>query len=141
MSNIVICGFKGAGKTTFGHWLSTQLRCPHIDTDTWIERQTGLPRRKLFLQDDGISFHQAETKLIYELRNYKNHVISLGGGTLCCPMRRHLILHMGVLLYLKVSKDQIRQRVIDFPFSDWERVFDERTSLFESLPVVTVYGE
>ncbi len=141
MSNILICGFKGSGKTTLGAWISKTLGCPHIDTDAWIEARTGTPKRTLFQQDGGVSFRKIETEVVHALQGCTHHVISLGGGTLCNPNHIQILLGLGVMLYLKVSKTQLQQRHISFPFPNWETVFEERTAFFASLPVVVVHGE
>lgn len=140
MSNLIICGFKGAGKTTFGKKLADCLLLPFLDTDEEIARRVGKSPRELFKIDDGITFRQLEKEVIRSLQNLKDHVIALGGGTLCDPTNRQTLLKMGLLLYLKVDKETLYKRVDSFPFPNFEQTFAERTALFESLPVITIEG-
>ena len=37
MSNIVLIGFMGCGKTTFGKWIANNYNMEFIDTDDYIE--------------------------------------------------------------------------------------------------------
>lgn len=36
--NIILIGFMGSGKTTFGRWISTSHSMKFIDTDEYIEK-------------------------------------------------------------------------------------------------------
>ncbi len=37
--NIILIGFMGSGKTTFGRWISTSHSMKFIDTDEYIEKK------------------------------------------------------------------------------------------------------
>ena len=38
-NNIILIGFMGSGKTTFGRWISTSHSMKFIDTDEYIEKK------------------------------------------------------------------------------------------------------
>lgn len=141
MSNLIICGFKGSGKTTFGKQLSSQLDLPFLDTDVLVEQRKGLPKRKIFLMDQGKTFHQLEKEVIASLKGTKHHIISLGGGTLCDPENVEMLLKLGQLLYLKVDRQTIASRIETDFFIDFEAEFKKRTQLYESLPVWVLHGQ
>jgi shikimate kinase len=50
MSNIVLIGFMGTGKTTVGRILADKLGRVFIDTDEEIEKSAGTTIREIFSQ-------------------------------------------------------------------------------------------
>ena len=42
MSNIILCGFMGSGKTTIGKMLAKKLDMPFVDTDEYIENKLNM---------------------------------------------------------------------------------------------------
>jgi shikimate kinase len=48
ISNLCLAGFMGTGKSTVGRLAAEQLQYPLIDTDAWIQAQTGLPISAIF---------------------------------------------------------------------------------------------
>ena len=59
-NNIILIGFMGSGKTTFGRWISTSHSMKFIDTDEYIEKTA---REKLgMVKDNEILFKESQSK-------------------------------------------------------------------------------
>lgn len=82
MSIIVLVGVPGAGKTTVGKLLATELAVDFFDSDQVIESQAGKSVSDIFTQDGEPAFRKLEHDVIGELLNSNNAVIALGGGSL-----------------------------------------------------------
>ncbi len=80
--NIVLFGFKGAGKTHLGKLLSYHLKLPFIDTDDPITQKYKTPVRELFQDVGGAKFREIEKGIIHEISLLTSHIIALGGGAI-----------------------------------------------------------
>ncbi|MBU6348052.1 MAG: shikimate kinase [Actinomycetales bacterium] len=91
MTNIVLVGVPGAGKTTVGRLLADQLGREFLDTDVEIERQTGKTVSEIFTEDGEATFRSLEAETIASALADTNQVVSLGGGALLNEQTRALV--------------------------------------------------
>ena len=114
MSNIVLMGFMGAGKTTIGKELAKALGYEFIDTDERIEKEQGRKISDIFSKDGEAAFRDMETDLLKRLLNKEERfVLSIGGGMPVRVENRSLLQSLGTVVYLKTSKEEIIRRVSD----------------------------
>ena len=112
MKNIVLIGFMGAGKTTIGKKLAKALEYEFIDTDEWIEKEQGRKISDIFAEDGEAVFRDMETDLLKCLQNSEEKfVLSIGGGMPMKEENRALLRNLGIVIYLKTSKEEIIRRV------------------------------
>ena len=112
MKNIILMGFMGAGKTTIGKKLSKALNWEFIDTDAYIEEEQGRKISDIFAEDGEMAFRDMETDLLKRLQNGENQfVLSIGGGMPVREENRALLRNLGMVVYLKTSKEEIIRRV------------------------------
>lgn len=84
---VVLTGFMGAGKSTVGRLLATQLGWKFLDLDQEIERATGQSIAALFAEHGEAAFREQEEnalrRLIEEHHGQRQPlVLALGGGAL-----------------------------------------------------------
>ena len=91
VTNIVLVGVPGAGKSTVGKQLATALGCEFFDSDHEIEARLGKSVSDIFTQDGEATFRKVEAEIICELLTRENVVISLGGGSLLNENTRELV--------------------------------------------------
>lgn len=110
--NIVLIGFMGAGKTTFGRWISENLHMRYIDTDEYIENGQGVSINEIFATKGEEFFRDLETKCLLKLNeNIESTVISMGGGM---PMRKEnqkLMKNIGLVVYLRAPEEELVKRL------------------------------
>lgn len=91
MSQIVLVGVPGAGKTTVGKLLAKSLNQEFFDSDRVIEAQAGKSVSDIFTQDGEPVFRQLEHDVIAELLQKSGVVVALGGGALGNDGTRNLV--------------------------------------------------
>ena len=112
MKNIVLMGFMGAGKTTIGKKLASALKYEFIDTDEWIEKEQGRKISDIFAEDGEAALRDMETDMLKRLQNRtEKFVLSIGGGMPVREENRALLRNLGIVIYLKTSKEEIIRRV------------------------------
>ncbi len=89
MGHIVFVGLMGSGKTTVGAALATALGVPLRDSDTNIERETGMTGRQHAARDGIDALHALEGRQLLEaLEPPGTTVISAAASTLDDPACR-----------------------------------------------------
>jgi len=78
---ILLTGFMGAGKSTIGRELATQLGWNFLDLDQHIEQRTQSTVPELFALHGEPHFRRLESAALASTLAMTNTVIALGGGT------------------------------------------------------------
>ncbi len=110
-NNIYMMGFMGCGKTTVGTQLAEKLNRPFKDTDTIIEKKTGLSVSAIFNTYGEKKFRVIEKEVISEVSQLKNNVIALGGGTVLFSENWEKISSTGITVTLSLSPEIIFSRL------------------------------
>lgn len=114
MSNIILIGYMGCGKSTLGKKLSYLLRRPYLDTDKMIERKEKKSINAIFASVGEAAFRDMETACVESLFTYRqDHVIAVGGGLPIRECNRALLRKLGTVVYLRASADTIYERLKD----------------------------
>lgn len=110
--NIVLIGFMGAGKTTFGKALAKSLNMDFLDTDDYIEKRAGKTIPQIFEEDGEEAFRRLETAVLEHLRDTAcNTVLSTGGGMPLRVDNARLLKEVGKVYYLTAANQVIYERV------------------------------
>jgi len=112
-SLIFLTGFMGSGKSTVGPILANVLGYEYIDIDALIEKKANKKIVDIFRTEGEQAFRAMERNVLRELVHFDNCVISLGGGTIANEENCKLVINNGILVYLKLSPDEIIKRVQD----------------------------
>ena len=81
ISNVVLTGMPGAGKTSIGKILAEKLDKEFYDVDAEIEKITGITPSQYITQKGEKEFRKIEATTIAELSKKTNAVIATGGGS------------------------------------------------------------
>ncbi len=109
--NLILIGFKNAGKSTIGKILAEKIKKTFFDIDQLIEQNyNGLSYFEIYQKEGEKRFRELEKKAVFSLRDVKNAVIATGGGTLLASQNQALLKSIGKLIYLYVEKDVLRER-------------------------------
>lgn len=109
--NIYFVGLTGAGKTSIGWGLSKEIGMGFIDLDEWIEEQHEKSIADLFEDEGEAAFRHIEHQAVKQVLAVKNHVISLGGGTVMNDKNWELIRSSGVTVWIQGSPVQVAKRL------------------------------
>jgi shikimate kinase len=110
-SLVFLTGFMGSGKSTIGPILANTLGFEYLDVDRHIELTANKQVAEIFSTEGEKAFRALERNALLELTQLHHCVISLGGGTIANEENCQLVLQKGILVYLKLSPDEIIQRV------------------------------
>lgn len=105
MRRIIIIGYMGAGKTTVGRALATELGIEFYDLDWYIESRMRKTVKQLFDEVGEEGFRKIEHNMLHEVAEFENVVISCGGGTPCFFDNMAYMNLQGDTVYLKASPE------------------------------------
>jgi len=114
MKRIVLCGFRGTGKTEIGKVIADRMHLSFIDTDTLIEYQTGRSIPSIFHEDGEERFRAVEREVIATLPG-NDVVVSCGGGAVIDPTNIERLRTDSVLVLLFADIDTIEERLAKKP--------------------------
>ena len=83
MTRIFLIGYMGAGKTTLGKAFARAMGLTFIDLDWYIEERFHKTIRELFTERGEDAFRDLERRMLHEVGEFEDVVISVGGGTPC----------------------------------------------------------
>ncbi len=152
--NLILFGFKSCGKTTLGKMIAEQLNRPFLDTDRMVEylhfSRTGenITFREIYNSIGVEGFRALESDVLQELKSAHDTVIALGGGLILDPKNAAILAKLGQLVYLKLSKETLKRRILkrDLPAyldpldpeGSFERMYNERKATYEEIPALSV---
>lgn len=109
--NLILVGLMGAGKSSVGKIVATQLGIPFIDTDHEIERVSRMTIPELFARYGEQEFRALETRVIKRLLRQGPRVVSTGGGAFINERTRAHLKSGGLSVWLKADLDVLWDRV------------------------------
>lgn len=147
--NIVLIGFMGSGKTTFGKALAKHMNMDFLDTDVYIEERAGKSIPEIFAEDGEEAFRRLETEVLLHLRDSVNHTVFATGGGM--PLRlenARLLREIGKVCCLTAVPQVIYERVKgdrnrpllqgEDPYGKIRSLMKERRPLYERAADVVV---
>ena len=113
MKRYFLIGYMGAGKTTAGRELANTLNLEFIDLDHYIQARYQKTVNQLFDECGEDEFRNIERKILHEVGELENVVISTGGGTPCFFDNIDHMNAVGIPIYLKASPEALSNRLND----------------------------
>ncbi len=107
MTNIVLIGFMGSGKSTIAQLLATALAIPCVDSDIYIMDKEQCSITDIFTYKGEAYFRHLESLFIESFATKQDYIIATGGGM---PIF-HDIKKLGKCFYLQSDFDTIAKRI------------------------------
>lgn len=106
LSNVFLVGPMGAGKSTIGRLLASDLRLEFKDTDREIEERSGVDIPWIFDMEGEQGFRIREASVLAELSQCDHVLLATGGGIVLSPENRRVLGTNGRVVYLMTSIDE-----------------------------------
>ncbi len=138
---VYLVGMPGSGKSTVGIELAARLEVPFVDLDDEIVAADGRPVPRIFAEDGEARFRELEAAaLVGVAAAHDPSVVACGGGVVLEPANRVTLRATGIVVFLSVPLEQLRERVVpaaDRPLihtqADLERLFEQREPLYREF--------
>ena len=101
MSNIILIGMPGCGKSAVGRALAAALDRPFVDADSEIEKAAGMSIPDIFAAEGEAGFRSRETAVLARLGMGSGAVIATGGGCVTREENYPLLHQNGVIFWLR----------------------------------------
>ena len=111
MIRIFLIGYMGAGKTTLGKSLACRMNLRYIDTDHFIENRYRKKISDIFACEGEARFREIEHRILLEISEFEDVVISTGGGLPCFNDNMTLMNDKGITVYLDVPVEELAARL------------------------------
>lgn len=106
MKSVFLIGPMGAGKTTIGRHLATELSLPFVDTDQEIEDRSGADIPWIFDVEGEEGFRVREQRVLADVCASTLAVVATGGGIVMLAENREMIKKSGFVVYLHATVKQ-----------------------------------
>ena len=146
--NIFLIGLMGAGKTTIGRQLASELSLEFFDSDHEIEKRTGVTITHIFDIEGEAGFRKRETAMLDELTQRTGIVLATGGGAILKPENRQFLMSRGTSIYLYANIETLLERTAkdrnrpllqtDDPKAKLEELFKIRDPLYRETADVII---
>jgi shikimate kinase len=113
--NIVLIGYRGAGKTTVGHRLVARLKMKFVDTDDLIEERQGAPISQIVKSQGWDHFRKLEKAIIEEISKEDHLIIASGGGAVLDTDNVMAFRRNGFIIWLRADQQTLLKRMHQDP--------------------------
>ena len=100
MSNLILTGMPGCGKSTIGRALAERMGREFVDMDEIIVRLAGKSIPEIFADDGEEAFRAIETEAARECGKEKSMVIATGGGAVTKDATMKALSQNGEILFI-----------------------------------------
>ena len=111
MTRSFLIGYMGAGKTTLGKAFARAMGLTFVDLDWYIEERFHKTVSQLFAERGEEDFRELEKRMLHEVAEFENVVISTGGGTPCFFDNMEYMNSMGDPVFLDVDVNVLFRRL------------------------------
>ena len=138
MSNIILIGMPGSGKSTVGVLLAKALGYLFEDVDLLISRRAGKPLQRI-LDEDGMAYFLRLEEEVGSTLEADHTVIATGGSMVLSEKAMAHLKTMGEVVFISVPFAEIERRVTNIktrgivfhPNETLADVYRERLPLYE----------
>ena len=111
MVRVILIGYMGAGKTTVGKALAADLGLTFYDIDWYITMRYHRSVPEIFAERGEEGFRDLERRMLHEVAEFENVVVSCGGGTPCFYDNMEYMNSLADTVYLKADPEVLAQHL------------------------------
>ena len=113
--NIVLIGYRGAGKSTVGRMLAARAGKTFVDADERVEKQCGSSISDIVRSKGWQYFRDLEKGVIDEICRGNELIIAPGGGAVLDPANVRALKKNGLVIWLKADGEVLGRRINQDP--------------------------
>ena len=145
LSNLILIGMPGSGKSTVGVILAKRMVRDFVDTDVLIQMAQRRPLQEIVDRDGYIALRRIEEAVLLKL-SVTDHIIATGGSAVYSERAMAHLKSDGLCIFLDAGLETIALRIGDFgargiamrPGQSLAELFDERAVLYAKYADVTI---
>jgi shikimate kinase len=145
ISNIVLVGMPGVGKSTIGVILAKNLGMGFVDSDILIQQEDKRTLQKIIDVSGYLALRGIEEKILLQLE-CSRHVIATGGSAVYSSRAMDHLGASGMIVFLHLDFGEIQRRIRNFhvrgiarrPDQSFYDLFCERSDLYARYADTTV---
>ena len=107
VTNLVLIGMPGSGKSTLGRLAARLLSRPFLDADAIIAEKAGMSIPEIFEKEGEAGFRRRETEVLSELGKQSGVVIATGGGAVLRQENLPLLRQNGWICRLRRPVEEL----------------------------------
>ena len=112
MRRIILIGYMGAGKTTIGKVLAREFKLDFYDLDWYIEERFHKKIPDIFAAEGEAGFRELERRMLHEVAEFEDVVISCGGGTPCFFDNMDYMNRQGETVFLNAAPHVLKEHLL-----------------------------
>ncbi|MGI6669911.1 MAG: shikimate kinase [Acetivibrionales bacterium] len=142
--NIILIGMPGAGKSTVGPLLASELGFAFVDTDEIVRDADGRDLKDIVNEDGLEKFLEIQKKAIMSVE-FRRSVVATGGGVVKSGELMRHFKDIGKVIFLKQDLEILEQRLMPGrrlareTGQDFSSLYKEREPLYTGYADYTVY--
>ena len=102
----------GAGKTTLGKVLAQKMGLTFYDLDEYIEDRFHRTIQQIFAESGESGFRDLERRMLHEVAEFEDVIISCGGGTPCFFDNMDYMNTCGETVFLNASPEALKAHLL-----------------------------
>jgi shikimate kinase len=111
MKAIILVGYMCVGKTTVGRHLAKKLNCSFYDLDWYIEERFRKKIPQIFSERGEDAFRDLERRMLHEVAEFENVVVSCGAGTPCFFDNMDYMNSVATTIFIKATPETILEHL------------------------------
>lgn len=133
VTNLVLIGMPGCGKSTLGAMLARSLNMPLVDLDEEIEKSAAMPIPRIFETEGEAGFREREAEQVRRFGAQGGRVIVTGGGVIKREDNRRLLQRNGFVVWITRNLNllSMKGRPLSQNREALERMWQEREALYD----------
>lgn len=142
ISNIVLVGMPGCGKTTLSKILSDKLSKKFVDTDQEIQKYFQEKISKIFEIYGEEKFREAETEIIKKYGKENNLILSTGGGAVVGSENYYSLKQNSRIYWIKrdLNKLDTKNRPLSKNLNEIKKIYESRKLMYENFSDKIVFN-
>lgn len=145
MSNIILIGMPGSGKSTVGVILAKMLAKRYLDTDILLQNIEKRSLQDIVDKDGHMALREVEQKVLLTI-HCRNHIIATGGSAAYSEAAMMHLKRDGIIVFLHADLPALNQRIHNYQTrglakrtdQSFQDLFEERLELYEKYADITV---